>query len=353
MDSTHTPDTLWETESEVGSRTAATLEELRRRLMAEPGVTAVAFSDRLPGTLHPEERYDIEGDEAPPTDGYEIRIASVDADFFDALGARVLSGRGLTPADLAGGREVAVVNASFVERVLRGRDPVGRRIRRAALDSERAPGPWIEIVGVVSDLGIVGSEAPGTEGVGLYQPLAPGSSPVHVALHTLGAPESFADRLRVLASEVEPTLRVHDVMALDQAGADLWLASQYLSRLLAVLSGLALLLSLMAIYSVMAFTVVQRTREIGLRVALGSSRWRIVAAIVHRPLAQIGLGVGAGGILIVLSFVSVFEGTLTSVEASMIAAYAALMLGVCLLACLVPIRRALRLEPSHVLRADA
>jgi ABC-type antimicrobial peptide transport system permease subunit len=125
-----------------------------------------------------------------------------------------------------------------------------------------------------------------------------------------------------------------------------------MSRLLAVLSGIALLLSLMAIYAVMAFTVVQRTREIGTRVALGADRRRIVSAIVRRPLAQIGFGIGAGATLVALASFSIFENTPTGLEASMIAAYAVLMLGVCLSACVVPIRRALRLQPSQVLRAD-
>jgi ABC-type antimicrobial peptide transport system permease subunit len=142
-------------------------------------------------------------------------------------------------------------------------------------------------------------------------------------------------------------------MPLDRVGADQWIESQYMSRLLAVLSGVALLLSLMAIYAVMAFTVVQRTREIGTRVALGADHWRVIAAIVRRPLLQIGLGIGAGGALVGLISVSVFENTPTPFEATLIAAYALLMLGVCLSACVVPIRRALRLEPSQVLRAEA
>jgi len=196
---------------------------------------------------------------------------------------------------------------------------------------------------VVPDLGVIGAE-----GVGLYRPLASGYSTVHVALHIPGAPESFADRLRALASEVVPTLRVYDVLPLDQVWrTGLSLGSRYLSRLLAVLSGLALLLSLMAIYAVMAFTVVQRTREIGVRVALGANRWQIVAAIVRGPLVQIGLGIGVGGALVILTFVRMFQSTPTPVESAMIAAYTALMLGVSLLACVVPIRRALRLEPSH------
>ena len=75
--------------------------------------------------LHPGGRFEVEGDDAPPAFGYEVRIASIDADFFGALGAPVLSGRGFTPTDLALGREVAIVNTLFVERVLRGRNPDG------------------------------------------------------------------------------------------------------------------------------------------------------------------------------------------------------------------------------------
>jgi predicted permease len=326
---------------------AATLDELRRQLSAEPGVTSVAFADRLPGMQHRGARFEVEGDDAPPTYGYEVRVASIDADFFGAVGAPALSGRTFTLADIASGREVAIVNASFVERVSRGRNPVGRRIRLVSRDSEQPPGPWVDVVGVVRDLGVIG-----TDGIGVYRPLAPANT-VHVALHVGGAPESFAGRLRAVASRVDPTLRVYDVMPLDEVGADQWDDSQYASRITAVLSGMALLLSLMAIYAVMAFTVVQRTREIGTRVALGANPSRIVAAIVRRPLVQIGLGIGAGSGLVTLMFFGMFDSTPTPLEASLIAAYAVLMLAVCLSACIVPLRRALRLEPSQVLRADA
>jgi hypothetical protein len=131
-----------------------------------------------------------------------------------------------------------------------------------------------------------------------------------------------------------------------------WLESQYMSGLLAVVSGLTLLLSLMAVYAVMAFMVTQRTREIGTRVALGADRWRVAAAIMRRPLTQISLGIGVGGSLVALLFIGSLESTPTSLEAGMIAAYTVLMLLVCLSACIVPIRRALRLELMQVLRAE-
>ena len=333
-------------DSDNAGRMAAVVEELRRQFSAEPGVTAVTMVDRLPGTQHAGGRFEVEGDEAPPTYGYDVRVASVDADFFDAMSAPVLAGRGFAPSDVAAGRHVAIVNASFVEHVLRGRNAVGRRVRLVAREGE-LPGPWVDIVGVARDLGMGG-----TGGVGLYRPWTPNDT-VHVAVHIAGGTEVFGDRLRTIAGGVEPTLRVYEVMPLDRVGADGWLESQYMSRLLAALSGVALLLSLIAIYAVMSFTVVQRTREIGTRVALGADRRRVIAAIVRRPLAQIGLGIGTGGALVALISVGLFEQALTPLEAGLIVVYATVMLGVCLSACVVPIRRALRLQPSQVLRADA
>jgi hypothetical protein len=174
-------------------RTAATIDELRRQLMAEPGVTAVTVADRLPGMRHSGGRFEVEDDQAPQTYGYDVRVALVDTEFFRALNAPMMAGRAFTPADLAPGREVAIVNVSFVERVLRGGNPVGRRIRRMAREGEQQSEPWIEIVGVVRDLGISA-----TDGVGLYRPLGRDYSTVHLALHVGGTPTSFADRLRAV-----------------------------------------------------------------------------------------------------------------------------------------------------------
>jgi putative ABC transport system permease protein len=327
-----------------GRSVAATLEELRRQLASEPGVGPVTFVDTLPGMQHASTRFEVEGDDAPATYGYTVSTAAVDESFFDAMGVPV-SGRRFMPADRAAGREVAVVNASFVERVMRGRPAVGRRVRRVARQGEPSNGAWIEIVGVVRDLGVA------SDGVGLYRPLAIGSSPVHIALRTSGPPAALAHRLRTVAGRVEPALRVYDVRPLSQAGA-VAVESQYFSRLLALLSGLALLLSLIAIYSVMAFTVRQRMREIGTRVALGADSRRVVTAVVRRPLGQIGLGIVAGAALVVFLFVGMFQAAPTALEAGIIAAYAAAMLMVCLSACVVPVRWALRLQPSQVLRPE-
>ena len=191
------------------------------------------------------------------------------------------------------------------------------------------------------------------EQAGLYQPVAPDTAPaLRIAIGVRSSPESFAARFRAVANEVEPTLQIHELMPLDDAWANGWLESQYMSRILAVLSAIALLLSLTAIYSVMSFTVSRRTQEIGVRVALGADRRRLIGTILRRPLTQVGLGNVVGGILVALMFAGLFESTPTAVEAASIAAYAVVMMGVCLLASIVPARRALRVEPASALRVE-
>ena len=331
----------------AGRSVAATFDELERQLTAEPGVARVTLADSLPGTYHPNGRFEVEGDDAAVAFGYVVAEATVAPSFFDAMDAPV-SGRGFTAADVATGREVAVVNTPFVERVFRGRAAVGRRVRRVAGEGEPA-GPWIEIVGVVRDLGMGAGR---TERGGLYRPLAAGAAPNYLALRVDGAPGALANRLRQVAGRVEPMLRLYDVKPLAQAGAGA-VESQYLSGLLTVLSALTLLLSLIAIYSVMAFTVRQRTKEIGTRVALGADRRQIVAAVVRRPLGQIGIGILAGVTLVVFLFVGAFEAAPTPLQAGLIGAYALAMLAVCLSACVVPTRWALQLQPSQVLRPES
>jgi len=130
-------------------------------------------------------------------------------------------------------------------------------------------------------------------------------------------------------------------------------------RVTVLLTVIAVVLSLAGIYAVLAFIVARRTREIGVRVALGATRRRLVAAIFRRPLTQVTLGVAAGALLIVLgAFVlSRGDGSLVRFEVSLaqlgvLLAYVTIMLAVCMLACVVPTRRALSVEPSEALRAD-
>jgi putative ABC transport system permease protein len=338
------------TEQAFNARVRRLYSELERRVVAEPQVAGVTFADRLPGTGHPDWRIDLDDEAKAAGRGRDVLSAAVAPNFFEVLGAPVLAGRGFTPADLESSG-VVIVNQSFVTEILGGQNPVGRRIRRQPAEGSSIPEVWLEIVGVVRDLGMIGNDS-GRAGV--YQPISPErASALRLAIRVRGAPQSFAARFQTIAGEVEPTLQIHELMPLDAVGAGGWVESQYMSRVLAVLSAIALLLSLSTIYSVLAFTVARRTREIGIRVTLGADRRRVLGTILRRPVAQVSLGIALGMVLVALTFTGLNESAPTATEAALIVVYSMLMMGVCLLAGVVPTRRALAVEPAEVLRVDA
>jgi putative ABC transport system permease protein len=341
------------------AREQATARELERQLHAEPGVVGVTFAERLPRMHHLPHWIEVDSGGAAPQDprfpgGYRTSSSAVDADYFEVLGAPVLAGRAFHAGDLAPGSRVVIVNQSFVRLVLGGRNPIGRRLRYSWRNDESGPlsegaepGAWYEVVGVVPDLGM--SAAADPKVAGFYHPLAADVVvPLHVAVHVRGGDAAaFAPRLRAVAAEVDPTLRIDAVARMDTLSDPGIEFTMFWVRLLAVVSAVAMLLSLSGIYAVMSFTVARRTREIGIRVALGASRRRVVAAVFARPLAQVGLGVVAGGVITAMFGDSVRPAALAGALG-----YSVLMLGVCLLACIVPTRRALHVPPTEALRAD-
>jgi ABC-type antimicrobial peptide transport system permease subunit len=160
---------------------------------------------------------------------------------------------------------------------------------------------------------------------------------------------------------VDPALRIDQLMRVDQTVNPLVWFLDLWTRIIIGLTAVTLLLSLSGIYAVLSYTVARRTREIGVRVALGANARRVMTSIFKRPLTQVTLGVIAGIVLIALAAIGIqhtpeFSGTeiggLTLGEVALLAGYAFLMLGVCMLACVVPTVRALRVQPTEALRAD-
>jgi ABC-type antimicrobial peptide transport system permease subunit len=172
---------------------------------------------------------------------------------------------------------------------------------------------------------------------------------------------ALVPRVRAIAGSLDASLRLSEFQPMDQVASDLlWILGMWLRITLGV-AGVALLLSLAGIYAVLSFTVARRTREVGVRVALGASRLRVITGIFRRPLIQVGLGVAAGATLIALGAVALSRTTqfenapgagLSAGEVGLLVVYAAFMVGVCTLACVVPTRRALRVEPIIAMRAD-
>jgi len=260
-----------------------------------------------------------------------------------------------------------IVDQGFVDQVLQGRNPIGRRVRFidrwAALRGELDPSrPWYQIVGVVKELGM-GAPTQRGRAAGVYQPVRPGSrGPTYMVVHTRGDPMSMVPQVRALANAVDPTMRLSNFQRVDQVTSGiLWVVLLWL-KMTVLLTAIALLLSLAGIYAVMSFTVSRRTREIGIRVALGANARRVVAAIFRRPLIQVTAGVAAGAALAAVFLVFLTScrdgvcndmgGVVTPARVAMLLLYSAIVLGVCLLACVVPTRRALAVEPVEALRAE-
>lgn len=332
-------------------------QTLEERLRAEPGVRAVVAATSLPRMDHQTRFVDVDGDAPPPPDarGHRVRMAGVGDGFFEALRTPLLSGRAFEPADLALASSPVIVNRAFVDNVLGGRAAVGRRVRYRIEGSE-ARGPWHEIVGVVGHLGMH-SLAP-AEDDGVYYPLAPGSAEsVAMAVETDGDPAALAPRVREIARAVDPRAAVISPTRLDRVFEGDWylMAAVVVGGL--VLVGVLLTLAASGLYAIMSFAVAARTREIGIRVALGADRLRIALHVARRALMQIAAGVVLGLPVATAVFFEVQQDA-GRTPSALIAVLWALVPGVAVMAvvgaaaCLVPTVRALRISPVEALRGD-
>ena len=327
------------------ARARSSLDELERRLGAEPGVERVAFADRLP--VQDQFKYQIEVDTVTGTPATGVRrstLVQVSRGFFHTFGTSVIAGRDFTPSDFETGR-VLLVNESFVKHVLGGRSPVGQRIRvLGGEDGSVAGEEWYEVVGMVKDFGWQLPEP--QEQSAMYRPRLPMQlRDVNLAVRVRDV-EGFATRLRTLAADVDPTIRLTDVQPLTDIGGGEAKSNWALTAVAWLVGGIVLLLSATGIHALMSFTVVRRTREIGIRAALGASQGRIVSGIFSRAFLQTGAGILLG------SGVAALVGLGSTRQLLLLLAADGLMLVVALVACAVPLRRALRIEPTEALRAE-
>jgi putative ABC transport system permease protein len=344
------------------ARFAQSLEELQARLAATPGVTGVTYAQSLPATGHPERSIELQGSAGQATTTW-ASVAAVTPSYFEALATAVIAGRAFTTADVQSGARIAIVDQGFVDLVLQGRNPIGQQVRFVPRGDAPAstPGPWYEVVGLVKELGLNAPFQRASRVAGLYLASPPGRlSDQYLMVHLpSGDPATFGTRLREIATAVDSTLRVTEVRRADALNGDIvWVMALWL-RITTVMSVLAVVLSLAGIYSVLAFTVSRRTREIGVRVALGGSRERVIGAVLRRPLMRVGFGVLVGGALVLAAVFGLkhsempgADAPLTAAHFATIAGYVLVMVGVCSLAVIVPARRALRVEPTVALRAE-
>jgi predicted permease len=329
------------------ARTRSSFDEFERRLAAEPGVERVAFSDRLP--VEDQFKYRIEVDTAagaPSTGLRRSTLVHVSKGFFDAYGTSVVAGRNFQPLDFEPGKsDVMIVNEAFVQNVFGGRNAIGRRIRIVSGEIDRYAGDtWYEVVGVVKNFGW---QLPRPEEQSaMYRPTLPVVGNAGQLAVRVRDPEGFTNRLRTIAADVDPTIRLTSVQPLTKAGGGEAQGNWALTSVAWLVGFIVLMLSATGIHALMSFTVARRTREIGIRAALGAAPGRIVGGIFSRAFLQIGAGVVVGSALASLG------GLGSTREVMLLLAADAIMLLVGLAACALPVRRALRIDPTEALRAE-
>jgi putative ABC transport system permease protein len=339
------------------ARFEAAVRRVREDLAATPGIARVALADRLPLMWNGNHVIEVDtgGDGSADqglVDEHRVSSAAVEPEFFAAFDARPIAGRLLTQADGVEVARVAVVNESFVRHVLGGRNAIGRRLKYLASSTggQRPPQQQsIEIVGVVRDLGMSSGPAEPLE-AGVYLPLnLQALSSVRIAGVVAGDMTAATNALRATVAKADAALRIGDVQTLAAVTAKGVKVINYVVAAIGMVSVAALVLALSGLYAVMSFAVSRRTREIGIRVALGSPRSRVVVTILRRPLMQLTLGSVFGALLTVA--VSRLMELPVGFSLGLIAV-GPIIFAVCLLACIVPARRALRVDPIAALRAE-
>src|SRR5688572_6881676 len=265
--------------------------------------------------------------------------------------ARAIAGRLFTRADfVAGAARVAIVNQPFVEKFLGGRNAIGRRIRIDNRQSAAQPA-WREIIGVVPDLGLSVGDPALT--AGFYTPVED-EMLWYLAIRTTVEPLSLAGAVRVAVARVDADLQIQEIRTLEDAGREERVFLSGIAVALTAMGGMALMLSIVGIYALLSFMVTRRTREIGIRIALGARSWQVLRSITGGAAIHLAIGGLVGSVLGIL-FAQARAVILISIPAPGFWMPATIFLSLAiagLTACWLPARRALSIRPSEALSAD-
>ena len=329
------------------SRFAARQSELVERLQSEAAISAVTMS-AFP--LMDEPGGDVEVEAGGERTTGQTAFNRVDRAFFDVFGARFRAGRKFDATDFGRGSSHAiVVNRTFAMEIAGAENALGRRVRYTTPQHPVvSPEPWYEIVGVVEDFPANNHRAT------VYHPLPP--APVHQVSFTLrvGADAGLAAaRLRDVTAAIDPSLRVGRLRSLGEIYRQWESVAHTLGFMLGSVMLIVLLFAMAGIYTLMAFIVAQRRREVGLRCALGAQPARLVLGIFGRSLVPLAIGASAGCLLALLIDASVQVEDVGGVTIpGIVPAAAGVMILVGILALAGPARRAIRIDPAEALRTN-
>ena len=332
---------------------AGFIKEVLQRASAIPGVRYAAISSGNAVPLvgpHNSGGFAIEGDAATNTSIPTAQIAAVSPDYFRAIETPLTRGRFFSHGDDRQAPQVVLIDEAFAQRYFNNRDPVGQRIKRGGPKSEA---PWMSIVGVVGNIKSDGFDRP--DQPHLYVPIF--QNPAYamaVYLRTDVSPTSLTQSLREQVKAVDRDLPVFGERTMEQVVADSVSRRKFAVQVVGLFGILALVLAAVGIYGVIAYSVTQRTREIGIRVALGASRSAILRWVLKQGMFLTMAGVAAG-LIGAFALTRLLRTLLFGIGPTDFVTYAALAILltiVALVACYIPARRATKVDPLVALRYE-
>ncbi len=338
------------------ARRVAFADQLIESARGIPGVehAGVVFGIPMSGfsyviTLNAVDGRVLEQDASTPS----LQVRIVTPDYFETMGMRLQRGRGVQSADRLGSTRVVVVNDSAAKLLWPGEDPLGRSLElgtRFISGGDRAGGEVVGVVADTRDFGL-GREARPTVFLPYAQNPAGG---IGMAVRARGNEAELVPGLRARLAELDPDVAMYQIRTMEERISESVARPRYYTVLLGLFATVALALAVIGVYGVVAFAVSQRTREIGIRMALGARRSRVLREVMRRGLVLAGAGL-ATGLLGAYAGTSVLENLLYDVEAFdplTIGAVAAVLATAALLASYLPARRASRVDPIVALRSE-
>jgi putative ABC transport system permease protein len=333
----------------------AFVDQVLERVKVLPGVLSAGTTTNIP--LEREIAYDsvfsVEG--RPPPNPNDVPITShrlVSPDYLKTLGVTLIKGRLIDDTDRAGKPPVVVVSEELARQAWPGEDPLGKRIKRVRPNQDF---PWMTVIGVVKDV---------KEDLFNYRINRPvwyvpytqleNNFPVNLVVRTSNDPANVTAVVREAIHAVDPDQPVSNVMTMNENLAGVLVTERFSAILMSALAASGLLLAALGLYGVMAYSVSQRTAEIGVRVALGAQRIHVLQLILGHGAKLTLLGV-AIGVAAAWALMRLLAGLLFEVNATDPATFLSislLLVSIALIACLLPARRALSVDPVIALRAE-
>ena len=329
-----------------------TAGEILRQVSKVPSVQSASIASDVPLGGSSAIFYSAEGQ--PPTNAQSRPRAyfhRVSSEFFHTLHIPFTAGRTFTQYEVHGNANVAVVSENLARRFWPGQDPVGKRIKVGGAESPR---PWLTIIGVVNELKYRGLPNNPTADPDLFQVFNERSRDFSVLVRTSVDAASISSSVRNVLRQAEPLILISKAATLDEFIGHETARPRFTGWLMTIFAGMALLLAAIGIYGVMSYTVLRRTREIGLRVALGANRLEVLHVIVGRGMRLVGTGLALGMLAaaVFTRFLSTVLYEVRSTDPLTFAAAALTLACVAFVACVVPALRSTQIDPAVTLRNE-